>query len=74
MSGALKFVKVIVAPAPTPAAAALYGSPHVNSSLCVAAQGRGKPAYEWKSAYKFQVYASPPGAPAGPRTISADFG
>src|ERR1700686_1426154 len=41
MSGALKFVKVIVAPAHSPAA--LYGSPHINASLWRAAGCPSRP-------------------------------
>src|SRR5580693_1668619 len=53
MSGALKFVKVIVA------LARQYFIPRRTL---------------WKSAYKLQFMRRPPGAAAGARTISTDFG
>src|SRR5580658_1199902 len=53
MSGALKFVKVIVA------LARQYFIPRRTL---------------WKSAYKLQFMRRPPGAAAGSRTISTDFG
>src|SRR5580704_12648423 len=74
MSGALKFVKVIVALRRCPAA--LYGSPHINSSLCVAAQDRGRPAAgSWTTSTDFgrgQIRPSARSLEPGPDTARAD--